>query len=121
MEFVNDLISTLTEEFRIKHIKMTAYHPQGNEQMERANQSVKNILSKIIKKTGDWDMHLPSALFATRSTVNESTKFSPSELIYGRQIRQLLDYNPEKATLIKDEDQIEDHYQIETRRLQIIR
>jgi hypothetical protein len=33
-EFVNDLISTLTEEFRIKHIKTTAYHPQGNGQTE---------------------------------------------------------------------------------------
>ena len=33
-EFVNDLISTLTEEFRIKHIKTTVYHPQGNGQTE---------------------------------------------------------------------------------------
>ena len=66
-------------------------------------------------------MHLLSALFATWSTINESTKFSFSELIYGRQIWYLLDYNPKKVTLIKDEDQIEDYYQIETRRLQIIR
>jgi hypothetical protein len=90
-EFVNDLIRTLTKQFKIKHIMTTAYHPQGNGQTERANQTVKNTLAKITKKGRDWDLNLPAALFVTRTMTNDSTKFTPSELIYGRIIRRTAD------------------------------
>jgi len=32
----------------------------------------------------DWDDHLPFAVFATKIHQNETTKFSPFELLYGR-------------------------------------
>ena len=49
-EFLNDLVTEFERTYRIKHIKTTAYHPQGNGQTERTNQTIKNILSKISKK-----------------------------------------------------------------------
>ena len=48
-EFVNNLIEELSRTYHIKHIKTTAYHPQGNEQTERMNQTIKNVLAKLIK------------------------------------------------------------------------
>jgi transposase InsO family protein len=33
-EFINELIAALTSEYKIKHIKTTAYHPEGNGQVE---------------------------------------------------------------------------------------
>ena len=38
----------------------------------------------------DWDLKLPSVLFAYRTKKNESTKMEPGYLIYGRQMKTLL-------------------------------
>ena len=52
------------------------------------NQTVKNTLAKIAKRTDEWDHYLPSALFAVRTIRQETTKFSPFELVYGRDPRR---------------------------------
>ena len=83
-EFLNELVQELERTYHIKHIRTTAYHPQGNGQTERTNQTVKNILSKISKREDAWDHYLESALFAVRTIRQRSTEFSPFELIYGR-------------------------------------
>jgi transposase InsO family protein len=87
-EFINELVTALTNVYKIKHIRTSAYHPQGNGQVERVNKTIKDILAKITPKNpGDWSHYLPSALFVTRTTRQASTKFSPSELLHGHQIR----------------------------------
>lgn len=100
-EFVNEIVTALTNTYHIKHIRTTAYHPQGNGQVERINRYLKNILSKNVPKGADWSHYLPSALFTTRVTRSATTKFSPSELLYGYQIRQPFesdDFDPEDLT-----------------------
>ena len=116
-EFVNELVSQLTKEFNIKHIKTTAYHPQGNGQTERSNQTIKNTLSKNTKR-GEWDIYLPSAVFASRVTRNQSTKFTPAELVYGRQMTQVRD---ERGTEDELEEEIVDHFLEQTEKLSTIR
>jgi hypothetical protein len=86
-EFVNEMVAALTNVYKISHIKTTAYHPQGNGQVERTNQTLKNILAKITPTSGDWSHYLPSALSVIRNTRQASTKFSPSELLYGYPMR----------------------------------
>ena len=83
-EFLNELVEEMERTYHIKHIKTTAYHSQGNDLVERNNQTVKNILSKLSKKYDVWDHYLDSALFAIRTIRQESTKFSPFELVYGQ-------------------------------------
>jgi len=39
----------------------------------------------------DWDEHLPYLLLAYREVPQESTGFSPFELLYGRRVRGPLD------------------------------
>src|SRR5882757_2322549 len=38
----------------------------------------------ISNKPRDWDLRLPNLLWALRTMVNETTGFSPHELVYGR-------------------------------------
>src|SRR4051812_6930317 len=88
-EFVNELLATLTTVYKIKHIKTTAYNPQANGQVECTNRTIKDILSKITpRSTGNWSHYLQAAVHVTRVTKQGSTNFSPSELLYGHQIRQ---------------------------------
>ena len=87
-EFVNEMIHIFTDVYKIQHIQTTAYHPQGNGQVERSNKTLKDIMAKIMPpKAKDWSHYLPSALFAIRTTRQASTRFSPAELLYGHQIR----------------------------------
>ncbi|CAC5376180.1 unnamed protein product [Mytilus coruscus] len=53
---------------------------------ERLNRTVEDILSKFIAKDQrDWDLHLPLAMMAYRSSIHESTGYSPSMLKFGRE------------------------------------
>src|SRR5437588_6123438 len=76
-EFLNELVEEMKRTYYIKHIQMTAYHPQGNKLTEWNNQTVKNILSKISKKYDRWDHYLESALYVIHTIRQDSTKFSP--------------------------------------------
>lgn len=40
-----------------------------------------------IQFPGDWDLAIPFVLFAVRDSVNESTGFSPFELVVGHEVR----------------------------------
>jgi len=91
-EFINELMQLMTQHFGIRHIQTTAYHPQGNGLTERTNQTIKNTLAKAVQSQGgDWDLYLPSALFALRTMKQETTKFTPFELTYGRKALQPVD------------------------------
>ena len=63
----------------------TAFHPQSDGQTERTNRTLETILRTQINGTQtNWDDLLPMAEFAINSTPNESTKFSPFQLMYGK-------------------------------------
>ena len=84
-EFVNELNSTLFELAGIQHCISSAYHPQSNGLDERTNQTLSCALIKVINdKQDDWDEHLDSVLFAYRTSVHASTKYTPFYLMYGR-------------------------------------
>ena len=113
-EFVNELVRTLCQQYKIRHIITTVYHPQGNGLTERVNQTVKNTLAKAVQSQGgDWDLYLSSALFAIRTMKQETTKFTPFELTYGRKAKQPVDQIIEE-TLLKEPLEERLSYQITT-------
>ena len=69
----------------IERTRTTAYHPQENGQVERFNRTVEAMLAKMVgEHHSDWDKHLQKALFAYRTSLHESTGYSPYFVNFGR-------------------------------------
>ncbi|KAL4007999.1 hypothetical protein ACER0C_001851 [Sarotherodon galilaeus] len=70
----------------LQHRYGTVYHPQSQGKVERMNKNLKNKLAKICAQTNmNWVDALPIALMSVRCSVNQSTGFTPYELLTGRQ------------------------------------
>lgn len=86
-EFVNNLNEQLMKLTNTKHRITSAYHPQSNGLVERFNQTVQNSLRKSCAHPDEeWDLMLPTVLFAIRTSVHKATKYSPFELMFNRYI-----------------------------------
>ena len=84
--FRADLIEYLCMKMKIRHNFTTAYYPQCNGLNERFNGELVQILSKVTEHRGkNWDLELPGALWAYRTSVKTSTGFTPFHLIYGKE------------------------------------
>ena len=69
----------------VHHRLTSAYHPQSNGLTERFNQTLCQTLAKCVQETAcDWDILIPPALFAYRTTKNRITKYEPFYLLYSR-------------------------------------
>ena len=61
------------------------------------------------KRPRDWDRYLAPALFAYREVPQESTGFSPFELLYGRAVRGPM-HNLKAAWTADNDDDAQDAY-----------
>ena len=90
--FTSKLMQRLWERCGIKHITSTAYHPQTNGLVERFNGSLIRMLrAYVTEHPHDWDDNIQALLYAYRSIPQESTGFSPFELLFGRKVKGPLD------------------------------
>ncbi|XP_048357553.1 uncharacterized protein LOC125435398 [Sphaerodactylus townsendi] len=95
--FLSELMECLWKCCGVKHLKTTAYHPQSNGLTERFNGTLKGMLRTYVDShPQDWDEKLPQLLFAYREVPQESTGFSPFELMFGRSVRGPLDLVKER-------------------------
>ncbi|KYO24745.1 hypothetical protein Y1Q_0011381 [Alligator mississippiensis] len=83
--FLAEVMKCLWDCCGVKHLKTTAYHPQTNGLIKRFNGTLKGMLKAYVDSNpNDWDEKLPHLLFAYWEVPQESTGFSPFELMFGR-------------------------------------
>ena len=72
--------------------RTTPLRPQSDGMVQRFNRTLKSMLSLFIHENQrDWDRHLPLLLMAYRSAVHETTGCTPSEMMFGRELRLPVD------------------------------
>ena len=85
--FTSNLTTEFLTKFGVQIRHSSVYHPQSN-MVERFHRSLKRVLSVMCKEAaGDWAQTLPLALFAFRTAVHESVGFTPSEIVFGKNLR----------------------------------
>ena len=83
--FESRLIYHLCKVASIKKLRTTPYHPQGNGQCERFNQTLINMLGTLDKRAKDkWPEMVSTLTHAYNCTKSLATGFSPFYLMYGR-------------------------------------
>ncbi|XP_076060345.1 uncharacterized protein LOC143036674 [Oratosquilla oratoria] len=86
--FVSNIFRQVMSLLGIKQYIASAYHAQSQGALERFHGTFKTMLAKYGHETGnEWDVGLPFLLYAIRCAKQSSLGFSPSELLFGRDIR----------------------------------
>ena len=89
-EFLAEFKTLIDKDYGITKRPITARNPQANAILERVHQTIGNIIRtmKVHEMTLDdenpWDGILASTMFALRATVHTTTKFTPTQLVFGR-------------------------------------
>ncbi|GBM08951.1 Retrovirus-related Pol polyprotein from transposon 412 [Araneus ventricosus] len=85
--FMSNLAVEFAEKFGINVTRSSVHHPQSIP-VERFHRGIKRILKVLCTEAApEWEKQVPAALFALRTIRHESTGFTPSELVYGRNLR----------------------------------
>ena len=83
-----DLMYQLCDLLGIKKTRTSPRHPACNGMVERFNQTVIKIIRAFIDgKQNNWDLYLGCLAGAYRSSLHESTGYTPNMLMLGREVR----------------------------------
>uniref|UniRef100_A0A674PAM1 Gypsy retrotransposon integrase-like protein 1 n=1 Tax=Takifugu rubripes TaxID=31033 RepID=A0A674PAM1_TAKRU len=86
--FMSKAFSEALKKLRVKHNISSAYHPQSQGVLERYHASLKSLLKAYsLELKRGWEEGLPWLMLAARGVVQESTGFSPNELVFGHKVR----------------------------------
>ena len=86
------LIKDLCSLLGIEKSRTSPYHPQLDRLVERFSRTLLNMLCTVANNHGqDWDIMLPNLLMAYWSSVHATTKFTPFQMLFGRQIKLPVD------------------------------
>ena len=90
--FESKVIQQLCKIGGIKKTRTTPYHPMGNGQVERFNQTLLQMLGTLENsQKSDWKSYVPALVHAYNATRHDTTGVSPFSLMFGRQPRLAVD------------------------------
>lgn len=86
-QFISKKLQLLFSQYKIPNIHYTPkYTPQVN-LVERYNKTIMTAVSTYIEKDHrKWDVNIPKIQFALNTAVSEVTGYTPSFLVYGREL-----------------------------------
>jgi hypothetical protein len=103
--FSSAILKNFLNNFRVKHLMTSAYHPRTNGAVERLNGEIGRTLRKYcIHDKTLWDEYIAQTMLALRIRLHSSTGYSPFYLVYGRNARI-----PGDVTIPNLEDEERDH------------
>ena len=86
--FESNLIKEICNLMGVHKSRTSAYHPQGDGQVERHNRTIQDILASYVSQhKDDWDLWADLAVYAYNTSIHTATGFSPYELVFGRVAR----------------------------------
>lgn len=88
--YMAEYLQTFMGKLECRHRMTTSRRPQSNGQVERLNQTLIQVMSKIRRDDDNakpWDHYLHPALMSIRTMSNEATGHTPSMLLYGYDMR----------------------------------
>ena len=104
----------------IHKIWTTSRKPQSGGMVERYNRTLATMLTMYCEsKQNTWDEHLPYVMLAYRSSVHDSTVFSPNMMMLGREVElplQAVVGSPKEEPLLQE--RLQDAQQEARRHLQ---
>jgi hypothetical protein len=93
-EFANQILQTLTKLYGIDHRLSTAYHPNTNGLVERANKEVSRALKKYTEGTySAWDEWMPLVQIGLNEGINQRTGSTAFSLMFGRKFNNFKDFS----------------------------
>ena len=110
--FESALFKEIAKILGMEKTRTTPLRPQSDGMVERFNRTLKNMLAKFVNENlSDWDRHLPLLMMAYRSAVHETTGCSPSELMFGREVRLPVDLLFSPPDVDKEGEGVSDYAQ----------
>ena len=91
-DFESAVIKELCNFLEIKKSRTTPYHPQGNGQVERFNQTLLKMLGTLKnEQKAHWRDYVAPLVHAYNCTRSDATGMSPYSLMFGREARLPID------------------------------
>jgi transposase InsO family protein len=85
--FEADLFKEMCQLLGAHKTRTSPYRPCSNGSVERFNSTLlKMITAYVSQNQGDWDEHLPLLTSAYRSSEQQTTQFTPNQLMLGREV-----------------------------------
>ena len=98
--FESKVFKEMCDILGIDKTRTTPYNPKSNGLIEKFNHTLITTVSMLIdphNRQRDWDLKVPLALFAYRSSPQESTGDTPSMLMLGRELSLPINLTMEAA------------------------
>ena len=91
--FTGHVIMHLCELYGVQKLRTSPYHAQTNGQVERMNQTIIHMISKLEEdRKACWSKHLPELRLAYNATCSTVTGYSPYYMLFSRRPRIPVDY-----------------------------
>jgi exodeoxyribonuclease III len=86
--FAGRAMREICQRFGSRKAQTTGWQPQSNSSLERVHSYMAQALTFVVNKhRSDWNEWLQPVMYMIRTSVNETTSFSPFYLMFGREAR----------------------------------